>query len=39
MGMLFGMPVVQVYEDYEKMILWNFGDEDSKPIKKQLKEK
>ena len=35
-GMLFGMPVVQVYEDYEKMILWNFGDKSSKPIKKQL---
>jgi len=35
-GEAMGLPVVQVYEDYEKMILWNFGDEDSKPIKKQL---
>ena len=36
MGLLFGMPIIQVYEEYEKMYQWNFGDEDSKPIKKQL---
>lgn len=35
-GEAMGVPVVQVYEDYEKMILWNFGDKSSKPIKKQL---
>jgi hypothetical protein len=29
-GEAIGMPVIQVYEDYKKMIQWNFGDEDSK---------
>lgn len=36
-GQLLEMPVVQVYEEYEKMYNWNFGDEDSKALKTKLK--
>lgn len=36
-GILTGMPVVQVYEEYEKMYQWNFGDSKSKKLKQTLK--
>ena len=36
-GQLVGMPVVQVYEEYEKMYQWNFGDKKSKKLEQKLK--